>query len=955
MSPLCRVALPWMAACVLAAPAFAFSPAPDVTPDEWAGIALAGCRAAADRTREADNALAQRFASGPASREQTTFLTREATARATADGNARRAALARLNVLLFSANATFPIAGSRETDSFRNVLNGLLGRESVCAIEAIEATVVFGTFGVPFTADLVGQLRPDREFEVIEARSRERLNQGNSVEQVFERMRPGTPDDLGRYVGAVAREALSARQDSANHGAIAPETDRRLRQFLEFISYAEEPVRVRSYLHAKVDVIEGALGVTLPESADKALFRLAQAALYSSVDRMRRLRELTPGGVLQALEPVVDRWFRTSAVPGIRRTLAGDPFAAYWFYVQSGGIAAPGPVFSGSRVTILQPAFSLAELGRLPMTKALERLRTARVPASFQQHHLELESAFTERTFSREDVLARLEQTNAASRTAAGIRQFILADERSSRVSSLDFYSPLIRDANRIRGRVDRQFVSAAIDVIGSLKADRVNEDIQRILDADTTSDPRLAGYLHTTAALMLELERRQAAESSFRQGTSGAAVGWLLSRFFIGGNVPVELWAPQGVTGPEFAELVNELTPKNRKSGNDYRGRPVSDISVAHDGQEYHEALVTVIDSARQFLNISSFDWKTDMGGRDIAYRLMAKKLGIDGPEYSRFLVRFEGGLPMDPLHPAIVAFYDIPTTRMKDLLTWYFFVSSNQADVVRARDAARAAGATLECATVRTCGDLDALLRQTGTRYDPRRRSPAYDQAWQAYQQIDALFDDRRPALEDVRPRRALREYCEDADALRRLVRRAGLRRADRADEPFPINIVADAKQNLFNIRMGEHSEVFPHVFMEPIRDIYFMLIEFDIRIVLWKGPMELPWHIGPVPIPGRKILGRIPMPFVPWPWLSVVPGFGWAGPVTSVFLQYLLASDVRIWWATVNHTKSWSNESVALESGMGMASKYFDQYDTHKTWHDTGVVVRGAPVDDVNDHFV
>ena len=68
-----------------------------------------------------------------------------------------------------------------------------------------------------------------------------------------------------------------------------------------------------------------------------------------------------------------------------------------------------------------------------------------------------------------------------------------------------------------------------------------------------------------------------------------------------------------------------------------------------------------------------------------------------------------------------------------------------------------------------------------------------------------------------------------------------------------------------------------------------------------------------------------------------------------------NHLLASDVRIWWATVNHTKSWSNESVALESGMGMASKYFDQYDTHKTWHDMGVIVRGAPVDDVNDHFV
>jgi phosphatidylserine/phosphatidylglycerophosphate/cardiolipin synthase-like enzyme len=43
------------------------------------------------------------------------------------------------------------------------------------------------------------------------------------------------------------------------------------------------------------------------------------------------------------------------------------------------------------------------------------------------------------------------------------------------------------------------------------------------------------------------------------------------------------------------------------------------------------------------------------------------------------------------------------------------------------------------------------------------------------------------------------------------------------------------------------------------------------------------------------------------------------------------------------------------MALESGMGMGTKYYNLYDEHRTWHDMGVVVRGAPVDDVNDHFV
>ncbi len=75
------------------------------------------------------------------------------------------------------------------------------------------------------------------------------------------------------------------------------------------------------------------------------------------------------------------------------------------------------------------------------------------------------------------------------------------------------------------------------------------------------------------------------------------------------------------------------------------------------------------------------------------------------------------------------------------------------------------------------------------------------------------------------------------------------------------------------------GERSQQFPYVVTEPVRDIYFMLLEFDVRVVLWKGLVEFPWHAGPVPWPGRKVLGKVPFPFVPWPWLSAVPGFGWA----------------------------------------------------------------------------
>jgi phosphatidylserine/phosphatidylglycerophosphate/cardiolipin synthase-like enzyme len=128
-----------------------------------------------------------------------------------------------------------------------------------------------------------------------------------------------------------------------------------------------------------------------------------------------------------------------------------------------------------------------------------------------------------------------------------------------------------------------------------------------------------------------------------------------------------------------------------------------------------------------------------------------------------------------------------------------------------------------------------------------------------------------------------------------------------------------------------------------------------EFDVEIMMWKGFLEFPWHLGPVPIPGRKLAGVIPMPFIPYPWLNAVPGFTWASPVASILLQYLLAADVRVWWGMAAHSKSVSNERMALESGMGMAAKYMNRYPDLKTWHDTGIVVEGPIVDDVNDHFV
>lgn len=951
----------WLLA-VLAAPVSALDgpggpgdadPVPVVSPAGWAHLALAPCRAEAERWRADDLALAERLAAGTVSRERRTFLRREEAARATARRNAVRGGLARLGTLMFGVDPRIAVGG-RRPEPFPKVLAGLLAGLDVCAIEAVEATIVIGLFDLPFTSDMAANLTPERQFATVEARIRGQLASGASLEQIFSTMRPPAGAPFVDFLDALVEVATLSRVSSTGESEFDPQAAPRRRAFLEYLRYAVEPIRIEFYLHGKVDAIEGAFGVALPDGVDQVLFAMARARLYNSLPRLRRLRDQPPADVLAEVAPILDEWFRQTALPAMGRALSGDPHAAYWFFVETGGVVAAGTASAHSRVVVPEPAFVLTELRGLPMDAAIARLGGQRIPAAFQEAHAAIEAAFTSLTLSRQELRARLDQRAVPPDVAARL-QAVIAREGKARVSSLDVFTLLIRDAHLVRDRLDRQVVRAGIDLFFAAKSDHVGEHVRRLLQSTPAPDPRLAAYLRTSAAMMLELERRQAIDSAFRLGTGGGAVGWLRGRYSVGTSVPVSLPAPEGVTGAAFADLVDALTPKNRESGNDYRGRAVSGIDLVYDGREYHQALLTVIDSARDFLNISAFDWKTDSGGRDIAYRLMAKKLGIDGAAYGRFLETFSSGLPINPASAERMAFFDIPSTRMKQLLVWHAFMTSAHPEVVQAREAARAAGASLACTTVSTCGDLTALTALTTADADADTRSEAPDHARQAWRLIAGLFADRPLAPGGVTFRPSLADYCEDAAALRRFVRRVGLRRADRPDEPFPISIVADGKQIFFNLSWGERSEQFPYAVTEPVRDIYFVLLEFDVRIVLWKGPVEFPWHAGKVPWPGRKVLGRVPFPFVPWPWLTAVPGFGWANAATSLTLQWVLASDLRIWWASVNHTKSWSNETLALESGMGMGSKYFNEFDTHKTWHDMGVMVRGDVVDDVNDHFI
>ncbi|MBM3770725.1 MAG: hypothetical protein FJW27_05455 [Acidimicrobiia bacterium] len=263
-------------------------------------------------------------------------------------------------------------------------------------------------------------------------------------------------------------------------------------------------MRIQFYLQGRVDETEGALGITLPGEIDSRLFNAVRRRIYGSVERMRRLREIPPDTIVATVEPIVERWFVRDAVPAVRRYLESRPFQAYWYFARTGGVGSPGPVFPGSQTAIERPAFSLTGL---TMTEAFAQLRSARVPPAFLNRHAELESAFTDATLTRDEAIART--ARLSSTTRAALRDFLLADEGTEQVSSLDVYARVIRDASLIRGRLDRRLVGSAMALVHAAKAERLGREVQRILADEPSPHPQLEAYLRGSAALMLELERR--------------------------------------------------------------------------------------------------------------------------------------------------------------------------------------------------------------------------------------------------------------------------------------------------------------------------------------------------------------------------------------------------------------------------------------------------------------
>jgi hypothetical protein len=182
--------------------------APALTPAAWADVALTRCRAEAEHWRAEDAALATRLSAGTPPREQASFLDREHAARALARRNALRGGLARLGTLTFGIDPKVSVDGAAP-EPLRKVHEGLLAGLDICELEAVEATIVLGLFDVPFEAALAERLTAEGQFDAVDARIRERLTAGDSLEQIYVALRPASEAAFLRYLDAVVVAALA--------------------------------------------------------------------------------------------------------------------------------------------------------------------------------------------------------------------------------------------------------------------------------------------------------------------------------------------------------------------------------------------------------------------------------------------------------------------------------------------------------------------------------------------------------------------------------------------------------------------------------------------------------------------------------------------------------------------------------------------------------------------------
>jgi phosphatidylserine/phosphatidylglycerophosphate/cardiolipin synthase-like enzyme len=811
-----------------------------------------------------------------------------------------------------------------------------------CLLNALGTTLVLADFGLPLRKELASPgMQPWQALESVEDEYTHAEENGRSLDESYLALRPANWATNEHLIEAMLEGMIEASPNSESLSA----ADRKLlsSRLEDVLRLSAEPLRIGVFVELLVGDFEREVGIRSHERLADHLQKELQKQLFADVGMQRALQEAPPQENLRRVYSIVDEWLRREGWLALQNRLYADPFSAYWFFVQTGFVVRRPAPFEGAWLRVDEQTPDLRELSGLSLRESQAAIERSKIPASYPKKYFEVERAMASVAPSPAEFLERAEEMEIAAADRDALAQIVSASEPGNgEISSLDLISTFIDDGTRLQIKKDRHAWVAGLKVFAQAKREVLQREVKALPEAPERD--RLAAYLHTAGEWMLELDLRQATDKAFQLPTGGGPIGWWLRHTVIANGLPKTLWVPDGVAGPAFARMVDKVVPNDCRS---YHCNEISgsrSLEFLESGETYHKALVNLIDGAEDFINIEQYDWKLDRGGREIAYRMMAKKLGLNRQQYDSLTEEFRDGLPRNATASQKILFYDIPTKRAKNLLFYKLFASSEQERIRGLRSRIEhAIGDRIRCPNLAGCGDLSKLYAKTGRRYDHRREGEAgYLEAWQTYRELQGMFEEDMPSLKQTRPQRSLAAYVKSQGNVQRFVNRYGLKRGDRPDRPFDVNIITEGKRDVWNwvLKTGK--------LQNP-------MMEFNLRYLPWKGPIEYPWHVGKLPLSGRWVAGVVPVPYVPWPWLQYTPGFGWAGIELSMVGQHFLATDIRNAWGMETHAKHIASESAVLESGMGFGSKYFNMYQDFRTWHDTGVLARGHVVEDGNEVFV
>lgn len=915
--------LSWIAFLLGALPYSVPLGAQSLPPETWATQVIQNCQRQEDRYVSGLARLEARYTQQSLSKEELDFIRQERAAASRDRAADLKLRIQRLEFLLFGNSRRSFLEAVREVPSLRDVKiprsfaavlqEGGIAPSS-CVLDRLEGAIVLSAFGLAPSSDSDEWLTIPKAYLEVRGEYRKRVARGQSLQAVFLALRPVANQPSAAYPQALLSRLQSPAANPLSNGYVDALTSS--------IKMAGPALRIQTYAGLRAQAEEVRRALLFPDKQIERLREQLREKLFSSKAQVVSLNAAPPESILPQVESIFASWLST-AESSIAKLRTQRGHARHWHNVESGLTA----IESGAP----SPSAKLS---------------------AFIPHFVALERRLSSVSMDRAEFLKAAKASGAPAGALANLDRIT---HSHAKINTRHLYQQLLADAAHYRGSLDRTALRIGLDTLAQEKRGELNRFVSNLPEAQTNA--RLKDYLLGAGASQIDFELLQARKEGQRISTGGGAVGWLLRHLSIGGSVPGELWIPEGVGSEEFAALIDGLAGRNESSGVNYAARQAAEVRYVASGEPYRREVANIIGSAKNFINIQAFDWKVDMGGKEMTYRLMGRKLGIDAASYDRLVDNFRGGLPLRPGQSTRVPFYDLDSKQAKNFLVYWAFASGTLPAFQNARrELESALGAPLRCPSLENCGDLGPLFAKAGAKYDGSRAGDsAYRAAWDAFRNLESMFTGTSPSLERVRPRPSLAAYIQSRDALQTLVRRHGARRADRPEEPLPINIVTDGKQNLNNIKWFRLSRTVPFIYSDPANDLYLPLVDFDIDILLWKGLIEFPWHLGPLPIPGRKIGGFFPMPYVPYPWLKAVPGFGWAGTGTSLLAQHVLATDVRTWWAMSMHSKNVSNESVAMESGMGLATKYMNVHSGFPTWHDAAVVSTGPIVGDANDQFV